>query len=459
MLTFSFSSPPPRLNKPSRAGSGKGQDDFIADTNDFGSGDIPFVSGEHTTVTSGNMVKHTATSGPSASAFMRPVCHWRHLVLPLRPRIVRRDRPRRVHAREDLQGRNHALERRRDQGSEPELQPRPAHRRRRAKRRIELDLALDRLPQPRGHRRHDLLHGFPDALTGKEWSSITGLPQTHAFAEGSGGVSGYLKANPYSIGYVDSGHGHAAGLSEIALKNKNGKFLQQRRRRPRRRHRGAEGTAAAVPSDFTDSFHAVSLMDQAGDTTWPICTFSYMYIRKDMSQWDDGPKAALVKAFAQFVLSDEGQGMLPDFGFKGIPTSLRTSARTQVDAISLPSGQTAWTFETSTGKDAAGSTITNPNDANIFSVKRQSWADVERESLVEDVAELKELVANLTAALEAQHPKKWYDDPKKQIEGAAAVGALGFIFAFVALVVGSVALNRVNKSGGGGWSNKGTMQI
>lgn len=418
------------------------------------------MSGEHTTVTSGNMVKHTATSGPSASAFMHVpfvigAISFFHSV-PESYGVIDLDACTlaKIFKGEITRWNDAAIK---------ALNPN-----------FNLDQPIGVVVRSGGSSSTSLSTDylnlavtadttcstdFPDALTGKEWSSITGLPQTHAFAEGSGGVSGYLKANPYSIGYVDSGHGHAAGLSEIALKNKNGKFLNSADADLGAAIAGAEGTAAAVPSDFTDSFHAVSLMDQAGDTTWPICTFSYMYIRKDMSQWDDGPKAALVKAFAQFVLSDEGQGMLPDFGFKGIPTSLRTSARTQVDAISLPSGQTAWTFETSTGKDAAGSTITNPNDANIFSVKRQSWADVERESLVEDVAELKELVANLTAALEAQHPKKWYDDPKKQIEGAAAVGALGFIFAFVALVVGSVALNRVNKSGGGGWSNKGTMQI
>jgi ABC-type thiamine transport system substrate-binding protein len=47
-----------------------------------------------------------------------------------------------------------------------------------------------------------------------------------------------------------------------------------------------------------------------------------MYIENDMSGWTTGdePKtAALVKAFAQFVLSEEAQDMLPEFGFVAPP--------------------------------------------------------------------------------------------------------------------------------------------
>ena len=38
-------------------------------------------------------------------------------------------------------------------------------------------------------------------------------------AAGSDGVAGTLDETPYSIGYLDSGHGHNLGLSEIALEN------------------------------------------------------------------------------------------------------------------------------------------------------------------------------------------------------------------------------------------------
>ena len=61
--------------------------------------------------------------------------------------------------------------------------------------------------------------------------------------------------------------------------------------------------------------------------------------------------------------------------------------------------------------------------------------------------------------LTAVHPDRWYEDPAKQIEAAAAVGALGFIFGFVSLIIGAVALSRANALRANSSAFKGGMQI
>jgi hypothetical protein len=227
---------------------------------------------------------------------------------------------------------------------------------------------------------------------------------------------------------------------------------------------GSTGTLGATreASLYTSTWADVTLMDQAGDSTWPICTFSYMYIENDMSGWtgDDIKSAALVKAFAQFVLSEEAQDMLPEFGFVGLPNDILLKARTAVNAIVLPAGADAWTFEKDTNDlldmqtgvtDATQSII--GQGPFIFSSKRSAYADYERTKLVAKVAALQAQVTTLQAEHVTLHPRAWYDDPTKQIEGAAAVGALGFIFGFIGLVLGAVAMTRVkglakNASGG-----------
>ena len=284
-------------------------------------------------------------------------------------------------------------------------------------------------------------------------------------AQGSGGISGYLEENPYSISYIDNGHGLSSGLGEIALKNADGNFVK-----PSTEDAvagaalGSTGTLGATreASLYTSTWADVTLMDQAGESTWPICTFSYMYIKKDMSGWtgDDAKTAALVKAFAQFVLSVEAQGMLPEFGFVPLPSSILLKARTAVNAIVLPAGTDAWQFEKDTndlldmqtGVTDATVSIVGQNPL-IFSSKRSAYADYERTKLVAKVAALQAQVTALQAEHVTLHPSAWYDDPKKQIEGAAAVGALGFIFGFIGLVLGAVAMTRVkglakNASGG-----------
>jgi ABC-type phosphate transport system substrate-binding protein len=204
--------------------------------------------------------------------------------------------------------------------------------------------------------------------------------------EGSGGVSGHIAATPYSIGYIDSGHGHASGLAEISLTNKDGVSLTSKEA-----DIGAAGTAAvstALADDMSQSWDAVSLMDLTGATTWPICTFSYMYIRKVMDTTALQQTGPLVKAFAQFVLSDEGQLMVPEFGFTGIPLALKTKARDAVASIILNSVAVEWTFETSTSAGAGMS-------ATTFSAKRSSYADVERKDISDNVVTMKAQVADL----------------------------------------------------------------
>jgi len=284
-------------------------------------------------------------------------------------------------------------------------------------------------------------------------------------AQGSGGISGYLAANDYSISYIDIGHGLASGLGEIALKNFDEKFVKP----------STEGAVAGAAlgstgatgatreaSAYINTWEDVSLMNQAGADTWPICTFSYLYIKKDMSGWsgEEAKTAALVKAFAEFVLSEEAQGMLPEFGFVGLPAPILAKARTAVSGIQVPAN-TEWTFEKDTNYKLDMVTGVTDETAEIigqdplvFSSKRSAYADYERTKLVAAVAALEAQVATLQAEHVTLHPSAWYDDPTTQIEGAAAVGALGFIFGFIGLVLGAVAMSRVKglaKNAGGGY--------
>ena len=86
-----------------------------------------------------------------------------------------------------------------------------------------------------------------------------------------------------------------------------------------------------------------------------------------------------------------------------------------------------------------------------FSVKRGAWGDYARGVLESD---LDKLVARV-AVLEGHHdePVKWYEDPKKQIDGALALGSLAFILGFIGTVLGGVALTKIKRMSGGKYSN------
>ena len=168
--------------------------------------------------------------------------------------------------------------------------------------------------------------------------------------EGSSGMSGFLAKNEWSIGYVDAGHGHEKGLKEVELKNKAGKWVTSKTA-----DIAAAGDAATgMPTDFSADWNGFNLMNADGDETFPICTFSYMYIHKKIQ---DSESARLLQAFATFVLSDDGQGMLSDFGFVKLSTATLAKSRAALAAVTYTGTAVApWQFETATGKGNAAGT-------------------------------------------------------------------------------------------------------
>ncbi len=109
---------------------------------------------------------------------------------------------------------------------------------------------------------------WPAELVGStiEW------PEDTSECEGSGGMTDCILETPGTIGYIDSGHGHAEGLQEIDLRNADNVYINSEEAG------SLDGiTAAAATAGFPDSldadFSVVNLLNQ-------VC-FS-MFLRKTM---------------------------------------------------------------------------------------------------------------------------------------------------------------------------------
>ena len=127
-----------------------------------------------------------------------------------------------------------------------------------------------------------------------------------------------IGANEYSIGYIDAGHGHKDDLTEVALKNVDGQWVVTKSGDP-----GGFVTAdipavvtpslkatfpgGATNTNYTGDWSGVNLFNKAGDKVWPICAFTYMHIRQIYTDTETG---GLVRAFAEFVLESEVQGVV-----------------------------------------------------------------------------------------------------------------------------------------------------
>jgi len=248
---------------------------------------------------------------------------------------------------------------------------------------------------------------YLDKTCGADWplgvgKTLSWDPLTTG-AQGSGGVTDVLKSVPFSITYLDAGHGHSEGLSEIALQNADGNYLTSSDA-----DIGAAGTSAldgVIPTDPSADWSHVNLLDLAGPQTWPITLFSYFYLQKDMSSMDP-QSAGLLKAFVEFAFSDEGQESLKDFHFTPVSAAVKAYNMNTLAGLTWPAGMPTFEFETAdnTRPEAAAGDY-------VISAKRQTYKDIEIKALEGDVAEAKSTasgadhssqISTLKSDLEAQ---------------------------------------------------------
>lgn len=152
--------------------------------------------------------------------------------------------------------------------------------------------------------------------------------------EGSGGMSDWIEANQYAIGYIDAGHGHNLGLSEVAIRNANGRYLTSLEADIAAT---VESVAFPFPPNPSDDFSSVNLYNLAGDDAWPVTMVTYLYLQKNMSSMD-ADKAAALRAFVEFILSDEGQDLAETYSFVKLGQSVLTYNENTLNSITWPSG-------------------------------------------------------------------------------------------------------------------------
>ena len=98
---------------------------------------------------------------------------------------------------------------------------------------------------------------WPDELVGK---TIDWPVETYG-CEGSGGMSACIKGMPGTIGYIDMGHGHAEGLTEIELLNAAQKYISSKEAAAQGGIMAAAENAA-LPETLEGSFADVNLLNQ-----------------------------------------------------------------------------------------------------------------------------------------------------------------------------------------------------
>ena len=167
---------------------------------------------------------------------------------------------------------------------------------------------------------------FTDFLSkvSPEWKEKVGTDKSPKWPVGQGGkgndgVTGQIKQQPNTIGYVELAYAVQNKLPAALIKNAGGKFIAP--------SIDAVTAAAASASTQTPDDLRVSITNAAGDTAYPISSYTYILAYKDQKNAEKG------KALVDFLWwgIHDGEQFAKDLQYAPLPAEIvkRTEAKIQ----------------------------------------------------------------------------------------------------------------------------------
>jgi phosphate transport system substrate-binding protein len=130
-------------------------------------------------------------------------------------------------------------------------------------------------------------------------------------AKGNEGVAGQIKTTPGTVGYVEVAYAKQTGLAYAQLENAAGKYVEPTLDAITT---AAAAAAAGMPEDLR-----VSIIDQPGDGSYPIASYTFILVYQDAK---DAAKAKAVAKFLWWATHDDGQKLGPDLNYAKLPDAM-----------------------------------------------------------------------------------------------------------------------------------------
>jgi phosphate transport system permease protein/phosphate transport system substrate-binding protein len=159
----------------------------------------------------------------------------------------------------------------------------------------------------------------------EDWNSQVGkgtaVPwPTGIGAPGNEGVANAVRGTSYTIGYVELAYAQTTGMAYAYLENSEGNFIEPT----------LESTAAAVAASSGDlpagdeAWTNVSLLNAPGEESYPLASFSYLLLYKELSTMptiNSMEKAKAVVDLVEWMITD-GQEFAPDLHYVPLPDAV-----------------------------------------------------------------------------------------------------------------------------------------
>jgi len=154
-----------------------------------------------------------------------------------------------------------------------------------------------------------------------QWNSTVGKGKsvqwpTGIGAPGNEGVANAIKGTANTIGYIELAYALTTKMPYAFLQNKAGKFIEP----------SLDSTKAAVSASASElpkgdgSWSTVSIVDAPGDASYPVASFVYVLLYKELSTDPgiDRTKAKALIDFFSWAITD-GQKLAPNLSYVPLP--------------------------------------------------------------------------------------------------------------------------------------------
>ena len=171
---------------------------------------------------------------------------------------------------------------------------------------------------------------FTDYLSkvSADWKEKVGADKSPKWPVGQGGkgnegVTGQIKQQPNTIGYIELAYAVQNKLPAALIKNPSGKFVEA--------SIDAVTAAAAASAATTPDDLRVSITNASGADAYPISSYTYILAYKDQKD------AAKGKALVDFIWwgIHDGERYAKDLQYAPLPSEIVKRAETKINSITF----------------------------------------------------------------------------------------------------------------------------
>jgi phosphate transport system substrate-binding protein len=150
-------------------------------------------------------------------------------------------------------------------------------------------------------------------------------------ANGNAGVAGVVQGTTYTIGYVELAYALANSMTVASVQNNAGNWVL-----PTLASSAAAATSVSNLPAGNAVWSTVNLLNQPGATTYPIVTFSYVIVYKDLSVNSD-LNANSAGALVQFLWwsVNTGQGQAQSLSYVPLPANVLAIDEATIQSITF----------------------------------------------------------------------------------------------------------------------------